>query len=149
MKFKLYTRLTEDIIDDNVSGDGEIYASDSIGSKGYVISNLDGFKSFQLEEIFTLDKVSGIESDPLFEKIYPTENDIIKSSNYFFTAYFGGNKEFPYFEYGAISSSESELYLIMKDINIQEAIIGSYFEKFGKQKMVYRYRKAFPFKDGK
>jgi hypothetical protein len=157
-QFKIYKRrFTEDDISDMVSGDSEIYADKSIETMGYKVVNIvdstnhDSYKTFEFDNNFTLDKTVGIDTDPYFKKLIKTENNMINSKNYFYTIYFNvnDNDEFPYFEFGAISSSETELYQLAREHNAQEAIMGRYIDRMAKQKDIYRYQAIYPFEDGK
>ena len=146
----MYKRRFNETDDNLTPPSGDTSTETQITDKGYKITkNKDGYKSFKMddENSFTLDKVAGYETDPYFKIQYKTENDSIKSKNFFFTVYWNG--EFPYYDNAAISNSETELYNILKDNNIEEALEGKYLIKQGKVKYSYRYQEIWPFEDGK
>jgi len=155
--FKLYKRLTEDVIDDMVSGDSKTYDSNSLNDKGYTVNTIRGetdkgnYRDFNIvdEHAFALNKQGGITSDPYFKYQIKTDSDNLKSSNYFYTVFWDG--EFPYFNYGAISTSESEIYKILKERDIDYAVIGKYTVRnvTGKNKYSYVYQEINPLESSK
>jgi hypothetical protein len=146
---KIYKRRFKEE-DDIPEPSGDTSTESQITDNGYkVVKSKDGYKSFKMddENSFTLDKVAGYEIDPYFKTLYKTENNAIKSKNFFFTVYWGG--KFPHYDNAAISNNETELYNILKDNNVEEALEGKYLVKQGKVKYSYRYQEIWPFEDGK
>ena len=119
------------------------------GNDYTIVDDKKGNKQFKVkdENLFTLDKVSGYDSDPYFKNQIKTENNNIGSKNFFFTAYWGGN--YPNYEFGAISSSEGELYTLLKKLEVEQALEGRYTVNINNVKYRYRYQDIWPFEDGK
>lgn len=150
--FKIYKRLTEDLIDDLSSGADSIDHPPLNTTQGddYIIETVeDGYKRFQVkdENLFTIDKVAGYDTDPFFKTQIKTQNDNIGGKNFFFTAYWGG--EYPYYNYGAIASGEGELYTLLRELGIEQALQGRYTIVIGNVRYRYRYQDIWPFEDGK
>lgn len=101
-------------------------------------------KFIRTGEDWDVDDSGDLDYQVFINKVIKTKNSDIRKSNEFFMCGFGDVHRQTY-EYGAISTSESELYELMRSYDAQEGIIG----KFNKKTQTVKYFVVYPFTDGR
>ena len=132
-RYQPFFEVYDDAIEKQIEQKG--YAWGKGKSKSFMTHNPDKYK---------LDKSGDIDYEVYPSKIVKTKNDSILKVDNFFICFFGDHNYQDY-EFGAISTSESELYELLRNRDEQECVLG----KYDKKKASVKFFTIYPFEDGR